>query len=1088
MGYRYNAFISYRHAKDDEKVAEHLHDALERYHIPKAVREKLGFEGSLQIFRDKYDLPVTDSLNDTIGTAIKDSEYLIVICSNHTQESIWVDKEIELFLKTHSRKNIFTVLVNGEPNEVIPDALLYEEVFEETEEGEPIAIKRPLEPLSSDYRQGIKKAKKTELHRLAAGLLGCTYEDLMRRQQQYRFRLFAGLGSAALLVLLAFVVYLYWSGNSIRTNYEKALYNQSEYLAEESIAVKDEDRELAIQLALNALPTKDNEKPYNPHAQYALANATDAYKGYDPNQYEAIRTFKVENSHIVSMASNEKGSLVAGVTDFREIYVWDVKTGRVVFQKTIEGSDYTDIEIVLYENILVVLYDKIEAYDVNSGKTVYEPRRIKSHTGDRLYVRTHDKNLYYVLYVDNDKQIDFTVHCFNMSSFNDSVIFHSPENCFKDSYPDFMEISENDQFMCIANVNDSNKDRNEYYSKAIVFNTRDGSYKTVDYNTGIEDVSFDNNNELVIAIDVNEPKNSPKNKSKYNYQYSTDIGRNGSKQLLCYKADTGVLLWQSEIIRNTLIYDRYLHSVSVIFRELRFAGERQYRKCFVVLCLNHLMIYDTKNGEKIRDIYLDQNQKIQGLLEDSPLKTDRLYCKLANWQIDTIMLDNNSDYYHWQRFHRNSIGNELDLSAHISDSQNILFSRYEDCIKMWSICEGDNNHKKICKFSNGISSFSFGPYNGMVFTKDDYSNYIVNIYDGKLEKSIGSLEIPADDFIGASTDNSFFVMNDERTYYVVKTKNLSIKEIDFTNTVEKLGGGILDYATSFLKNNKICRLMQIKDGDSTKKLVLLEYDLNEEKYNHKTILEWSSDVDLMTSSVSPEGKYAYIFLNDGREMLIDLYSSTYMQIRSKKRQFSFYTDPDPERMFWDSDSNRAAFYDGISLIIIDTLEGKILYEEKTDSIERYAVNKDNLYYLEKHGRIHEIDYLKKEQTRTADWSKYVDVNTSYSLYNENPMQTWCFDENSMVLLLQDKALEIEKDSLQVISMADKAILFNQELGSYYVISTDWSEFDYRVKGAKPKEYVSLYPRYSLEDLIKKGREMTNGVELDHSTKLRYGIE
>ena len=92
--YKYKAFISYRHNEKDMKVAEHLHNAIERYHISKPIRESIGFDGNMDVFRDKYDLPVTDSLNDTIGNALRDSEYLIVICSNHLKESVWVDKEI----------------------------------------------------------------------------------------------------------------------------------------------------------------------------------------------------------------------------------------------------------------------------------------------------------------------------------------------------------------------------------------------------------------------------------------------------------------------------------------------------------------------------------------------------------------------------------------------------------------------------------------------------------------------------------------------------------------------------------------------------------------------------------------------------------------------------------------------------------------------------------------------------------------------------------------------------------------------------------------------------------------------------------
>ena len=53
--YRYKAFISYRHDTEDIKVAEHLHNAIERYHIPKSIRNTIGFDGNpaLRLFGDE---------------------------------------------------------------------------------------------------------------------------------------------------------------------------------------------------------------------------------------------------------------------------------------------------------------------------------------------------------------------------------------------------------------------------------------------------------------------------------------------------------------------------------------------------------------------------------------------------------------------------------------------------------------------------------------------------------------------------------------------------------------------------------------------------------------------------------------------------------------------------------------------------------------------------------------------------------------------------------------------------------------------------------------------------------------------------
>ena len=125
MDIHYNAFISYRHHPDDIKVAADIHRSLERFRVPKSLRK--ATKGITRLFRDKEELPITSNLTDDISSALRNSDFLIVICSVHTKESVWVQREIELFLSTHPRNRVLTVLASGEPYDVIPEILLSEE-------------------------------------------------------------------------------------------------------------------------------------------------------------------------------------------------------------------------------------------------------------------------------------------------------------------------------------------------------------------------------------------------------------------------------------------------------------------------------------------------------------------------------------------------------------------------------------------------------------------------------------------------------------------------------------------------------------------------------------------------------------------------------------------------------------------------------------------------------------------------------------------------------------------------------------------------------------------------------------------------
>ena len=86
---RYDAFISYRHSELDKFVAEELHKQLETFKIPKKISEKCKKKRINRIFRDKDELPITSNLADPIMNALRQSEFLIVICSPRLKESLW---------------------------------------------------------------------------------------------------------------------------------------------------------------------------------------------------------------------------------------------------------------------------------------------------------------------------------------------------------------------------------------------------------------------------------------------------------------------------------------------------------------------------------------------------------------------------------------------------------------------------------------------------------------------------------------------------------------------------------------------------------------------------------------------------------------------------------------------------------------------------------------------------------------------------------------------------------------------------------------------------------------------------------------
>lgn len=369
MDIHYNAFISYRHHPADIKVAEQIHRGLEHYRIPKALKQKNT--GKLRLFRDKEELPITSNLTDDITRALNNSDFLIVICSTHTKDSIWVQREIDAFLQTHDRNRILTVIVDGEPYEVIPESLCTEE------QQDPVTgqlVQLPIEPLSCDWRTSKRKAHHEELPRLAAALLGCGYDELRQRERQYQMRRMATIFSAAMAAALAFSAYVIRNNLKIQeanaqltdaniaisNNLAQAQINQSQFLASASQQQFEAgDRMQAMALALKALPGEENNRPYVARAEKALADAVGAYLSTE--ETAAVGVINCDAFIRLFAATDQRDWMF--VTDQRNMLsVWDLKT----FQQAVAINTASSVSRLLVtpaDTVIVHTDNTITCYD-----------------------------------------------------------------------------------------------------------------------------------------------------------------------------------------------------------------------------------------------------------------------------------------------------------------------------------------------------------------------------------------------------------------------------------------------------------------------------------------------------------------------------------------------------------------------------------------------------------------------------------------------------------------------------------------------------------------------------------------------------
>ena len=356
----YDAFISYKHAPLDNKVAAHVQSKLEHFHIPKKIRKKTGMQRIQRVFRDKDELPITSDLSATISHALENSNYLIVICSHNTKQSEWVKREIQYFLKYHSRRQILAVLAEGEPHEVLPEDLLREEVRVVRPDGTEAIVLREKEPLCCDFRSSMRKADKEELPRLAAALIGCSYDELMNRRRAYQMQRVTVLGLAFVVLAVGVCLYLLWNRWRLQKSYKDTLRNQAIYLANESENYLEQEKRIdAIQLALAALPSDDNNRPVTSEAVRALTDATLAYKPLQGTSIEAVWNYKMPTMISFMDLSPERTSFAA-VDKNDLLHVWTTEEHQLILEKSFSGKTVIFLDY-LKDDLLLVVTD-CEAY------------------------------------------------------------------------------------------------------------------------------------------------------------------------------------------------------------------------------------------------------------------------------------------------------------------------------------------------------------------------------------------------------------------------------------------------------------------------------------------------------------------------------------------------------------------------------------------------------------------------------------------------------------------------------------------------------------------------------------------------------
>lgn len=202
-GERYKGFLSYSHAADGTlapKLQSALHQFAKPWHRLRAVR----------IFRDKTSLSADPALWPSIETALRSSEFLLLMASPDAAQSRWVAKELDTFLNLSGSERVLVVLTEGELvwNHTRGDfnwtsTTAFPQLGRKIFEAEPLWVdlrairtSRDVSVRNPDFRDGVA--------RLSSALRGIPLDQLIGEDiRQHRKTLRLAWSAVLLLTILA---------------------------------------------------------------------------------------------------------------------------------------------------------------------------------------------------------------------------------------------------------------------------------------------------------------------------------------------------------------------------------------------------------------------------------------------------------------------------------------------------------------------------------------------------------------------------------------------------------------------------------------------------------------------------------------------------------------------------------------------------------------------------------------------------------------------------------------------------------------------------------------------------------------------
>ena len=751
--YKYNAFISYRHTDPDKFVAENLHRLIETYKMPEAVVQEHGIDDNniRRVFRDEEELPLSPSLESPIIEALKESEFLIVICSPRLKESLWCRKEIETFIEMHDRNHVLCVLVEGTPEESFPEEVLYHEEKYKDKNGKTKTKKVYTEPLALNVIASNKKERykklKSELIRVMAPLYNLNYDDIKRRHEERELKRKARLFKIIAIASIVFAIYSFSLFSKIYITSKELKKDQSINLAREAgLLYNKDDRVGAIKKAYQSITEYNGIKmPVTPEGLY---NLTSTLGVYDINSSTYKAESQLETLGVIKhIKTNPNEEYLLSYDQSGELILWDLNTKKKI--KTV-SSIQNDEDTIFIGNKAYAYFDSKYNLVINNLKGK-ELKKIK--TKEYYSDITASKDGKYFA-ISNEEMLDI----YDTKDYSLIYSYKATKGKKIKSNIYFDEKEENILFI-ISNEDSKDTDNNIDF---LTFNIKDKNVISsihLDAYT-VEDIVFNKDNAVIIANKQIEAFSFDASVISYNYLTGT---KNYEKKY-SGKIGTSLSSTTSKDSDPTVLFTTggSLEMFDLKTGTKKYSFENRAERLYVRASNGTYLVF-TNEG----DVYW---------IKDTDNEKS-LVPNMANAGYFFLSLDNYKNFLHTKAGYLGyaSLDNRIIVYNKLGNKDYKKTEYKEKEFKTISYSE-ENKIKEKFKFEKEdlINKFIYSKDKKILFVI--YKHGLLEVYDTKTKEKLNTKDYninkDTDIFVAKTKDNEYIIKNNGGGYILDKDFNL----------------------------------------------------------------------------------------------------------------------------------------------------------------------------------------------------------------------------------------------------------------------------------------------------------------------------